>query len=302
MRRMIAERKPKEPSMSDAHPPNRDQAARWNEAGGRIWVEMQDVLDRVLAPFEARLMEEAFPGEGGRVLDIGCGAGATTLSMARRLGPTGLCLGVDISGPLVAAAKARAAAEGLASAAFLQADAQTHGFEPGNFDAVISRFGVMFFDDPAAAFANIRHAARRQAKLSFVAWRSPAENPFMTTAARVAAPFLPHLPAPDPDAPGPFAFADGDRVQRILDVSGWTDVDIRPIDVPSGVAEKDLLTYVTKLGPVGLALQDVDEPTRARTVEAVRAAFDPYVQNGAACFTAACWLVSARAYPLAAQG
>ncbi|AUX42500.1 SAM-dependent methyltransferase [Sorangium cellulosum] len=281
--------------MSEAHQPNRDQAALWNDASGPIWVEMQEVLDGMLAPLAAPLMEEAFPGEGGRVLDIGCGAGATALSMARRLGPTGLCLGVDISGPLVAAARARAAAEGLTSAAFVQADAQTYGFEPGYFDAVISRFGVMFFDDPAAAFANIRRAARRNAKLSFVAWRSPAENPFMTAAARAAAPLLPHLPAPDPDAPGQFAFADRDRVQRILDVSGWTAVDIRPIEVPSGVAEKDLLAYVTKLGPVGLALRDEDEPTRARTVEAVRAAFEPYVRDGAASFTAACWLVSARA-------
>ncbi|MGK3963601.1 class I SAM-dependent methyltransferase [Sorangium sp. So ce1667] len=281
--------------MSEANQPNRDQAALWNEAGGPIWVEMQEVLDAVLAPLGAPLLEEGFPGEGGRVLDIGCGAGATALAMARRLGPAGRCLGVDISGPLVAAARARAAAEGLSSAAFLQADAQTHGFEPDNFDAVISRFGVMFFDDPAAAFANIRRAARRSAKLTFVAWRSPAENPFMTTAARAAAPFLPHLPVPAPDAPGQFAFADRDRVQRILDASGWTDVDIRPIDVPSGVAEKDLFAYVTRLGPVGLALRDVDEPTRARTAEAVRAAFDPYVRDRAARFTAACWLVTARA-------
>ncbi|MGK3971142.1 class I SAM-dependent methyltransferase [Sorangium sp. So ce118] len=281
--------------MSEVNQPNRDQAALWNEAGGPIWVEMQEVLDAVLAPLGAPLLEEGFPGEGGRVLDIGCGAGATALAMARRLGPAGRCLGVDISGPLVAAARARAAAEGLSSAAFLQADAQTHGFEPDNFDAVISRFGVMFFDDPAAAFANIRRAARRSAKLTFVAWRSPAENPFMTTAARAAAPFLPHLPVPAPDAPGQFAFADRDRVQRILDASGWTDVDIRPIDVPSGVAEKDLFAYVTRLGPVGLALRDVDEPTRARTAEAVRAAFDPYVRDRAARFTAACWLVTARA-------
>ncbi|KYF89754.1 SAM-dependent methyltransferase [Sorangium cellulosum] len=281
--------------MSEADQPNRDQAALWNDAGGPIWVEMQGVLDAMLAPLGAPLLEEAFPGEGGRVLDVGCGAGATALAMARRLGPAGRCLGVDISGPLVAAARARAAAEGLSSAAFVQADAQTHRFEPGEFDAVISRFGVMFFADPAAAFANLRRAARRDARLSFVAWRSPAENPFMTEAARAAAPLLPNLPTPGPDAPGPFAFADSDRVQRILDASGWTDVAIRPLDVPTGVAEKDLLTYVIKLGPVGLALRDADEPTRARTAEVVRTAFAPYVRDGAARFTAACWLVSARA-------
>jgi SAM-dependent methyltransferase len=281
--------------MSEARQPNRDQAVLWNDASGRTWVEMQEVLDRMLAPFEAPLADAAFPGTGGRVLDIGCGAGATTLSMARRLGPTGLCLGVDISGPLVAAAKARAAAEGLGSAAFVQADAQTYGFEPADFDAVISRFGVMFFDDPEAAFANIRRGARPKAKLAFVAWRSPAENPFMITAVFAAAPFLPPFPVPDPGAPGQFGFADGDRVQRILDASGWTDIEVRPLDVPSTVSEADLLAYATRLGPVGLALRDADEPTRARTAEAVRAAFEPYVQDGVARFTAACWLVTARA-------
>jgi hypothetical protein len=116
----------------------------------------------------------------------------------------------------------------------------------------------------------------------------------MTAAARAAAPFLPNLPAPNPDAPGQFAFADEAKVRRILDVSGWTDIEVDPIDIESSVADNDLLAYVTKLGPVGLALRDVDETTRARTTEAVRVAFDPYLQNGAARFTAACWLVSAR--------
>jgi SAM-dependent methyltransferase len=274
---------------------NRDEAARWNESSGPIWVEMQGVLDRVFAPIETRLIEEAFPREGGRVLDIGCGAGATTLAMARLLGPMGLCLGVDISRPLIAAAQARVAAETLACAAFVEADAQTYAFEPESFDAVISRFGVMFFDDPVAAFANIQRAARRGAKLAFVAWRSPAENPFMTTAARAAAPALTSLPAPIPDAPGPFAFADGDRVRRILIDSGWTNIDVSRLDVPASVAEKDLLDYATKLGPVGLALRNADQPTRARVVEALRAAFDGYLQNGVARFNAACWLVTARA-------
>jgi SAM-dependent methyltransferase len=281
--------------MSETHQPNRDEAARWNEVSGPIWVEMQDVLNRMFAPFEAQLIEEAFPREGGRVLDIGCGAGATTLAMARRLGPTGICLGVDISAPLVAAAKARAAAEGLVSAAFVQADAQIYPFEPASFDAVISRFGVMFFDDSEAAFANIRRAARHGAKLTFVAWRSPAENPFMTTGSRAAAPLLANLPAPNPEAPGQFAFANADKVRRILDASGYNDIEVRPIDVPSSVAENDLLAYATKLGPVGMALRDADERTRARTAEALRVAFVPYIENGAARYTAACWLVSARA-------
>jgi SAM-dependent methyltransferase len=281
--------------MSTIQQPNRDQAALWNDASGQVWVEMQGVLDQMLAPFEVMLVERGFPGAGGHVLDIGCGAGATTLAMARRLGPAGRCLGVDISAPLVTAARARTVAEGLTSAAFVQADAQTHAFEPDSFDAMISRFGVMFFDDPVAAFANIRRAARRNATLTFVAWRSPAENPFMIAAGRAAAPLLPSLRMPDPSAPGQFGFADGERVRRILDESGWEDIDVRPVDTPGSVTETNLLAYATKLGPVGLALREVDEATRARTIEAVSVAFEPYVSNGAARFTTACWLVSARA-------
>ena len=283
--------------MSEAEQVNREQAALWNGASGSAWVEMQDTLDRMLAPFEMLLSKEAFPGEGGRVLDVGCGAGTTTISMARRLGPTGLCVGVDISEPLVRVAKERAFAEQLGVAKFVHADAQTYAFEPSRFDSVMSRFGVMFFDDPEAAFVNIRRAARSDAKLAFVAWRSPAENPFMTTAARAAAPLLPNLSTPDVGAPGQFAFADGGRVERILHASGWKSIDVRPIDITGNIAEQDLLTYATKLGPVGAALRDpgVDDATRARTASVVRAAFEPYIQDGAAHFTVACWLVSAQA-------
>jgi len=281
--------------MPEGQEVNRDQAALWNEGAGQAWVELQSVLDEMLAPFNTLLIERALNDATGRVLDIGCGAGSSTLSVARRLGQGGLCLGVDISGPLIAAAKQHAIKEAVGRAAFLQADAQTHAFEPNSFDAVISRFGVMFFDDPEAAFVNIRRATRSGAILTFAAWRSAAENPFMTTAARAAAPFLPSLRPPDPNSPGPIAFSDPDRVRRILAASGWKSVDIQPIDVPTRLAEQDLMPYVTKMGPVGVALRAVDQQTWTQTAAAIRAAFDPFVQDGAARFTAACWLVTARA-------
>lgn len=281
--------------MSEARGVNQDQVKLWNDASGRTWVEMQQVLDRMLAPFEAPLIEAGFPGQGGRVLDVGCGAGATTLAMARRLGASGRCIGVDISGPLLAAAEARAAAERMNSATFVQADAQTHAFEPDSFDAVISRFGVMFFDDSEAAFGNLRRAVRIGAKLAFVAWRSPAENPFMTTAKRAAEPLLTNMPVPDPNAPGQFAFADGDRVRRILQASGWSDIDLARLDVEGTVTESELLAYVTKLGPVGLALKEMNDQTlRARVIEVVHAAFQPYIKNGVARFAMASWLVTAK--------
>lgn len=281
--------------MSVTEAPNRDQAALWNDASGKTWVEMQAVLDRMLQPFADRLIAQAFPGEGGWVLDIGCGAGATTLAMARKLGPKGLALGVDISGPLVAAAKARAEAEGLEQARFVEADAQAYRFDAGAFDAVISRFGVMFFDDPEGAFANIRKAVRPGGRLTFIAWRSPLENPFMITAVQAAAPFLPAMSPPDPNAPGQFAFADGAKVRRILEAAGWGDVDVAPIDVPSVVPEADLMAYVTKLGPAGIALRDADEDLKVRVAAALETAFRPYVSGGAARFTSGCWLVTAAA-------
>lgn len=280
--------------MSNSGKANRDQVELWNEASGRTWVEMQAVLDGILEPFVSTIVGAGFPGEGGRAIDIGCGAGATTLAMARRLGPRGHCIGVDISEPLLTAARARAATDELSNVSFLQADAQTHAFEPDSVDAIISRFGVMFFDDPEAAFSNLRRAIRTSGRLAFVAWRSPAENPFMTAAKRAAEPLLPNMPTPDPNAPGQFAFADGDRVRRILERAGWRDIAIRPVDAEGHVAEKDLLAYVTKLGPVGLALRDVqDAALHARVTDALRAAFQAYIRDGAAHFTMACWLATA---------
>ena len=153
----------------------------------------------------------------------------------------------------------------------------------------------MFFGDPVAAFANLRGAARAGARLRCVVWRSAAENPFMTTAERAAAPLLPDLPARRPDEPGQFAFADRDRVRRILDESGWSEIDIQPIDVPCAMPENALVRYVTQLGPVGRFLQQADDELRARVVATVRPAFDPYVHGPEVRFTAACWMVGARA-------
>lgn len=271
-----------------------EQGALWNGAAGAAWVDEQELLDRVLGPFGEMLVEAVAARSARRVLDVGCGTGATTLAVARRLGREGHCTGIDISEPMIAAARSRAEAE-RAPASFIRADAQRHGFEPGSFEMIVSRFGVMFFDDPVAAFANLRRAAGEGAGLRFVAWRSPEENPFMTTAERAAAPLLPELPARRPDAPGPFAFADADRVARILEESGWTEIGVRPVDVPCAFPEKDLVRYLSRIGPVSLALREADAPTRARVLAAVRDAFDPYVHGAEVRYTAACWLVDARA-------
>ncbi|MFC8147277.1 class I SAM-dependent methyltransferase [Streptomyces paradoxus] len=268
-----------------------EQAARWNGPAGNAWVDLQELLDEMFRPFEELLVDAVAAEHAGSVLDVGCGTGGISRAVARR---SGHCVGVDISGPMIETARAHAEREGV-PASFIQADAQEYAFEPGAFDAVVSRFGVMFFNDPVRAFGNLRSTVRDGAGLRCVVWRGPEENPFMTTAERAAAPFLPDLPARRPDQPGQFAFADPERVHRILAESGWAGIDIQPVDVVCALPEKDLVTYFTRLGPLGMVLPGADEQTRAGIVEAVRPAFDPFVQGTEVRYTAACWMVSARA-------
>jgi len=271
-----------------------EQAALWNGRSGNTWVDLQELLDRMLKPLEDRLLDAIPAGSADRVLDVGCGTGSTTLAIARRLGASGRSTGIDISEPMTNWARVRAERDGV-PATFIRADAQTHAFEPASFDRIVSRLGVMFFGDAVAAFANLRRAAKDHAELRFVAWRSAADNPFMTTAERAAAPLLPSVPPRLADAPGQFAFADPERVRHILERSGWSDIRIEPIEAACALPEKDLLRYATRLGPLGRVLPDADEHTRAQVIETVRAAFEPYAQGDEIRFTNACWMVSARA-------
>ncbi|AJY44182.1 methyltransferase domain-containing protein [Burkholderia humptydooensis] len=270
------------------------QAAHWNGRAGRAWADAQQMLDRMFEPFAELLVEAARAGGGRHVLDVGCGAGATTLAVARMLGEQGRCVGVDVSQPLIAAARGRAERERV-PASFVHADAQTHAFAPASFDTIISRFGVMFFENAVDAFANLLRAASSDAPLAFIAWRGAAENPFMTTAERAAAPLLPSLPARQPDAPGQFFFGDVRRIEAVLAQSGWRGVDVRPIDVECTLPERELIGHFSRFGPVGQMFADLDDAMRARVVDTVRAAFDPYVHGADVRFMAACWLVKARA-------
>ena len=271
-----------------------EQATLWNGISGNAWVDEQELLDRLLKPFETLLIEAVAARAPSQLLDVGCGTGSTTVAAARLLGAQRRCVGIDISEPMIAAARARADGEG-SSARFICANAQDHLFDPASVDMIISRFGVMFFDDPVRAFANLRRAATDDGEMQGIAWRSAAENPFMTAAERAAAPLLPNLPARVPDGPGQFAFGNRDRVNNILENSGWAEIDVRPIDVACSLPEKDLLRYVTRLGPVGRILQEADAETRVRVIDAVRPAFDPYIHGDEVRVTAACWIIGAKA-------
>ena len=278
--------------MIAAQQPEEDQAALWNGAAGLTWVEAQEPLDRMFKPFEDLLVEAVLARGSRKVLDIGCGTGATTLAIARAL-RGGNAVGVDISEPMLALARARAEQARL-PATFVRADAETHAFEPESFDTIVSRFGVMFFADPVRAFSNLRAAVRRGGELALIAWRGPTENPFMTAAERAASPLLPHLPPRRADAPGQFAFADSGRVRHILEQSGWAKIDVRPLDVVCTLPRGDLVGYVSRIGPIGRALRKADEQTRARITAAVLPAFDPYIDGDEVRFVGACWMIGAR--------
>lgn len=281
--------------MNRSTPPSDDkQTNYWNATAASAWVDAQDLLDQMMKGLEDLLVDGVVARSGRRVLDVGCGTGGTTLAVARRLGAEGQCIGADVSEPMIAAARARAERDCI-PASFILADAQTHPFERASVDTIISRFGVMFFNDPIQAFTNLRRATTDGGALQVIAWRSAAENPFMTTGLREAAPLLPNLAAPAADGTGQFSFADPRRVAAILDASGWTDVDLQPIDVECTLPEPELIGFFTQLGPVGLALQGQDEQTRARVIDAVRPAFDSFVHGNEVRFTAACWMVSAQA-------
>ena len=280
--------------MSAAQMSQTAETIQWGSRRGQAWVEAQEMLDRLFQPFEELVVDAVGVVAGHRVLDIGCGTGSTTVAVARRLGANGRSLGVDISEPMIAAARLRAERERV-PATFVRADAQTFPFEPATFDTIISRFGVMFFDDSIRAFANLRRAAKSGAALRAIVWRGAEDNPFMTVAERAAAPLLPNLPVRTRDEPGQFAFGDPQRVRDILKRSGWSDVGVLPIDADCVLPVEDLVPYLTRLGPVGVALQGVDDGARARVIETARAACEPYLHGAEVRFTAACWMVEATA-------
>jgi len=266
----------------------------WKDRRGTAWVDLQPLLDRIFLPLERILTEAALAHSPRSVLDVGCGTGATTLAMAKRLAPLGSCTGIDISEPMLNHARRRAATDGADNAQFLAGDAQRFSFATGSFDAIVSRFGVMFFDVPEAALANIGRAISPGGTLTCLVWRSREENDFMTAAERAVGPLLGWSDQPDPDAPGQFAWADPERINQILKASGWRSVEIVPVDIPCTMARTDLRRYEHRMGRIGIVLPALDSASHDSVSAALDAAFAKFVTDDTAQFQAACWMISAR--------
>lgn len=267
--------------------------AFWSEVGGATWAGVQPLMDRLYQGIADAVIEQAAPGPGGAVLDIGCGGGATTRAVARRVGPHGRCVGVDVSPDLVDAARRSVGDE---PAQFLLGDAQVYPFEAAAFDVVMSRFGVMFFDDPVAAFSNLRRAVKADGKLAFACWRTPAENPLVQVPMQAATPLLSDAPPPAPavDAPGRFSFADPDRVRGILEASGWRDIAVAPLDAPSPLSVDELMAISLELGALGTLLRSEPQTVQDKVRDAVAAKLRTHEVDGVVPMVSACWLVTAR--------
>jgi SAM-dependent methyltransferase len=275
-------------------PPGVMSKAFWSQAGGVTWAGVQPLMDRLSQGIADAVVEAADPGPGGAVLDIGCGGGSTTLAMAQRVGPQGRSVGVDVSETLVNAARQAAKGEPIE---FLLGDAQDYPFEAAAFDAVMSRFGVMFFDDPVAAFSNLHRTVKPGGKLAFACWRAPADNPMAQVPMQAAAALLSQPPPPPPpaDAPGRFSFAAPDRVQDILERSGWRDIAVAPLDAPSPLSVEELMAISLDLGPLGGLLRSEPQDVQDRVRAAVAARLETYAVDGVVPMTSACWLVTAKA-------
>ncbi len=289
--------------MTDAADPdlagNAAQIAAWNDRAGDNWTALQERLDAMFAPLTAAALTAAAPKSGERVIDIGCGCGATMLELASRVGPQGRVLGVDVSEPMAGRARERIAAAGLSNAEVLVSDAASHAFPQAGADLLFSRFGVMFFADPAAAFANLRRAMRPGGRLLFVAWRPLSDNAWFSVPLEAARSLLPPQPAPEPDAPGPFAFADEGRVRAILSQAGWRGIELRRRDVPMPIAGPGQIVeateLATRLGAVARMLAEADADLRALVRRAVAEALRAHDSPAGITLGGSVWLVSALA-------
>jgi SAM-dependent methyltransferase len=276
---------------------NAEQRAYWNEQAGPIWVAMQERMDAQIGTHGDRALRVLAAQPGERVLDVGCGCGDTALAIARAVGVSGRVLGVDISAPMLARARERAAAAGLANAQFELADAQTHALPAGAFDALFSRFGVMFFEAPGAAFANLARALRPGGRVVFACWQPVARNLWVAAPMDALAGVIALPPPPPPGAPGPFAFGDPERVRGILAEAGLREIEFRSEELPMAFGGvDDAAAFLTDMGPASRAIREAGggDELRAKCTAAIKAAIAPHARAGRVELGSAIWVVSAR--------
>jgi len=273
---------------------NEDQKEFWNGAGGEAWVSGQETLDAAMKPVTEILLKAAAVNPSDRVTDIGCGTGETTLEVAKEAKSA---LGVDVSVPMLALAKSRADRQELSNVQFEQRDAQAGDLQ-ADTTLAMSRFGVMFFEDPIAAFTNIRSQMADNGRLCFACWKSPRENEWVSLPMSIVRKHIHDDTPPDPLAPGPFAFADDKRITSILEQSGWQDINIAPagFDMAWGESPKDAAIGLIDRGPlrrIFVGDPSITEDTKKAIIKGIQEALPP--SDGGIFLKGAIWIVTAKA-------
>lgn len=276
--------------------PNTAQIENWDGPGGEHWVAEAARYDRMNERFAERIIETLAPKAGERVLDIGCGNGALALAIARLVGPDGAVVGLDISGPMLANARRRADTTGALHVSFEKGDAQIHPITEQSFDAVVSGFGVMFFEDPIVAFTNLHRALKRGGRLAFTCWQDLFSNEWIMVPAGAA---LQHVPMPDfgePGGPGPFSFADADRLRTVLTDAGFAEIELGEVVRPMMIGDSvdDALQFLQNSDMGDVLFSGVDDDTAARAWAAVRDALATHETTGGVVLNGTVWLATAR--------
>jgi ubiquinone/menaquinone biosynthesis C-methylase UbiE len=279
------------------HDLNADQIAYWNGPGGQHWTDRQQAQDTLLAPVSEILIDRAKPKAGERIVDVGCGCGATAIAFAQKVGPTGHVRGIDISAPMLA--RARQLAPSGMPVDFILGDATVYPFVSASFDLLVSRFGVMFFAEPAVSFANLRGALRPTGRLTFACWREPRDNPWIMMPLQAVYKHAPKLPQLGPDDPGPFAFASEARVNRILGEAGFSKIAMEPfnltLDVAIGRGLEAAVEAALEIGPASRALAEQPPDVVAAATVSIREALTAFVRGQSVPLAAAIWIVTASA-------
>jgi SAM-dependent methyltransferase len=282
--------------MSTAQENHAAQRAFWNSDAADRWLRRQEETDAMLAPADAAAITRAAPKPGEHVLDIGCGCGGSTVQIASLVGPSGRVVGLDISEPMLSRARERTSS--LPQVETLLADASAHEFPAESFDLMYSRFGVMFFGDPAAAFAHLRKALKPGGRLVFACWRPFPDNPWMNVPYNAATKHVPRPPRPGPEDPGPFSFADTERVTRILTQAGFAAPHFEKcdfaMDIAGGRGLDAAVESAATIGAAAGALKDQPAESRAKALAEIRAALTPYEKDGRVSLGGAVWIVEAQ--------
>jgi SAM-dependent methyltransferase len=284
-------------AMTDLNDANEAQREHWNTVAGPKWTTFSERLDQHLTHVGRLLLESAMPLYGEAVLEIGCGTGGMLAALAAAVGDAGRVTGIDIAAAMLEAARESVRRHSLGNVTLIEGDAQTHAFDPGSADLLVSRFGVMFFADPVMAFGNLRRATRRGGRLCFVCWAPLKENPHWSLALAAAARRLGPPEQKPPHAPGPFAFSDVNHVEHILRSAGFVDIGIsRQTPDLVGDSPEDEAEFLCTMGPAAtlIAERGATPGMAAAIKEEIGSSLQQFVRDGQLLIPASIYVVQAR--------